>query len=128
MRILLDTHTLLWALEDDPRLSPHARTLLGAPQEAVYLSVVSAWEIAIKQSIGKLRLAIPVEKLIEDRVLPVGIALLPIGLRHIGLVESMPFHHRDPFDRMLAAQVLSDGLTLVSADLAFDAYGVTRIW
>jgi PIN domain nuclease of toxin-antitoxin system len=109
MRLLLDTHALLWAMEDDARLGPRARALLNAPPEAVYLSIASVWELAIKQSIGKLRLALPVEKLIEERALPLGIGLLPIGVPHIGLVESLPFHHATPSTGCLRRKLYRNG-------------------
>lgn len=128
MRLLLDTHALLWALEDAPRLSARARSLLSVPQDAILVSHASAWEMAIKQSLGKLSLAEPVTRLMADRLRPLGIALLPISMDHIGLVESLPLHHRDPSDRMLAAQALVEGLTVVSGDGAFDTYGVARVW
>jgi PIN domain nuclease of toxin-antitoxin system len=128
MRLLLDTHALLWALEDDPKLGARARGHLNGATEAVFVSLASAWEMAVKVSLGKLRLSLPVEQMVADRLPPLGISLLPIELRHVGRVESLPYHHRDPFDRMLAAQSLVEGLTLVSADGVFDAYGLPRVW
>jgi PIN domain nuclease of toxin-antitoxin system len=128
MRLLLDTHALLWALYDHPRLGTRARELFSAPQEQLFVSVVSAWEMAIKKSLGKLQLSMPVERLVAERLPPLGVSLLPVTMAHVGRVESLPFHHRDPFDRMLAAQALTEGLVLVSADAAFDAYGVIRLW
>jgi PIN domain nuclease of toxin-antitoxin system len=128
MRLLLDTHALLWALEDDPRLGQQARALLGAPQEAVFVSLASAWEMAIKQSLGKLRLSQPVERIMAERLPSLRVGLLPIDIRHVGRVETLPFHHRDPFDRMLAAQALVEGLALISSDVVFDTYGVARVW
>ena len=125
MRLLLDTHALLWALEDHPRLGPRARIELGGAGNTLYVSVASAWEMAIKQSLGKLKLSTPVERLMAERVKPLGINVLPIEMTHVARVEALPFHHRDPFDRMLAAQCLSEGL---AADASFDAYGVTRFW
>ena len=92
------------------------------------VSVASAWEMSIKQSLGKLQLSLPVERLVADRLPAVGIGLLPIEMAHIGHLERLPLHHRDPFDRMLAAQALAEGLAIVSADEAFDAYGVARVW
>jgi PIN domain nuclease of toxin-antitoxin system len=118
----------LWALEDEPRLGPRARALLAAPQEALFVSLASAWEMALKVSLGKLRLSLPVERMMSERLPPLGVSLLPVELRHVGRVETLPYHHRDPFARMLAAQALVEGLTLVSADRVFDAYGVTRVW
>ena len=119
MRLLLDTHALLWALEDEPRLGPRARALLAAPQEALFVSLASAWEMALKVSLGKLALSLPVEQMTE-RLPPLGIGLLPSSCGTSGGSKRC-LHHRDPFDRMLAAQALVEGLTLVSADRVFDA-------
>ena len=107
MRLLLDTHALLWALDDHPRLGRRARELLLEPREEMLVSIASAWEMAIKQSLGKLRLSLPVGRMIAERLGPVGVTLLPISVAHIGRLETLPFHHRDPFDRMLAAQALA---------------------
>jgi PIN domain nuclease of toxin-antitoxin system len=110
------------------RGSGGVRELLLEPQEEMLVSIASAWEMAIKQSLGKLRLSLPVGRMVAERLGPVGVTLLPISVAHIGRLETLPFHHRDPFDRMLAAQALAEGLTVVSADEAFDAYGVARVW
>lgn len=128
MRFLLDTHTLLWALDDHPKLGARARELLVTPQDGLIVSIASAWDMAIKQSLGKLRLTLPVERLITERLPLLGVTVLPIQIARIGRLETLPFHHRDPFDRMLAAQALAEGLTVLSADEALDAYGVTRVW
>ncbi|RKT46174.1 type II toxin-antitoxin system VapC family toxin [Thiocapsa rosea] len=128
MRLLLDTHTLLWWVDDDPRLSPEARRLIGDEENACHVSLVSAWEMAIKSAIGKLRLAVPVQRYFQEHLPANDFQLLPIDLGHVTLVETLPLRHRDPFDRLLMAQAQHGGLTLVSIDSAFDAYGVTRIW
>jgi PIN domain nuclease of toxin-antitoxin system len=128
MRLLLDTHTLLWWLADDPLLSIPARKSIANPRHDCYVSIASCWELAIKASLGKLRLANPVERFIPRELAANNFQLLPIEFRHVARVESMEFHHRDPFDRLLAAQALVEKMTLVSADEMFDAYGVKRLW
>lgn len=128
MRLLLDTHALLWWVDDDPRLSPEARRLIGAEENDCHVSLVSAWEMAIKCAAGKLGLAVPVQRYCQEHLPANDFQLLPIHLEHVTLVETLPPHHRDPFDRLLIAQARQEGLTLVSSDTAFDAYGVTRVW
>ncbi len=91
------------------------------------MSLASFWEIAIKVSIGKLRLPVPLDKIHDDFVMS-GVQVLPFEIKHILGVSLLPFHHRDPFDRLLAAQALAEDLTLVSRDKIFDLYGVKRIW
>jgi PIN domain nuclease of toxin-antitoxin system len=128
MRLLLDTHVLLWWVDDDPQLSPEARRLIGDEQSDCYVSLVSAWEMAIKTATGKLRLRVSVQRYFQEHLVPNDFQLLPVGLDDVTAVETLPLHHRDPFDRLLIAQARYAGLTLVSADSAFDAYGVARIW
>jgi PIN domain nuclease of toxin-antitoxin system len=125
-RLLLDTHSFLWWCDDSSKLGKKTR---AAIQEAtVYVSVASAWEIAIKVSTGKLALSLPVETLFRDHVIANGFELLPIALAHVTHVRGMAFHHRDPFDRLLAAQALEESLEVASADKMFTRYGVKRIW
>lgn len=128
MRLLLDTHTFLWWVDDDPQLSPEARRRIGDEQSDCYVSLVSAWEMAIKAATGKLRLSVSVQRYFQEHLAPNDFKLLPIGLDHVTAAETLPLHHRDPFDRLLIVQARHAGLTLVSADSAFDAYGVARIW
>ena len=128
MRLLLDTHTLLWWLANDPKLSAQARAAIANPRNDCFVSLASCWELAIKASLGKLRLSKPVERFIPDELAANDFQLLPIEFKHVARVESLEFHHRDPFDRLLAAQALADKLTLLSADEAFDRYGVKRVW
>jgi PIN domain nuclease of toxin-antitoxin system len=127
MKLLLDTHTFLWFIGDDPQLSPTAGALLEADHD-VLLSVASLWEIAIKVSIGKLTLAEPYATFIPQQLARNDIELLPLRLPHLSTVASLPFHHRDPFDRMLIAQAMVEGVPIVSSDGAFDAYGIERVW
>ena len=123
MRLLLDTHAFLWWRIDEARLSPEVRVVVG-DADIVYVSLASAWEIAIKTSIGKLRLANPIEQeLVASDFEP-----LPVGLRHIEHVASLPLHHRDPFDRMLVAQCQVERLTLVTADRRLQPYDVPFLW
>ena len=128
MRVLLDTHAFLWAASDDSRMSQGAKKIFLDSDNELLLSLVSVWEMAIKASIGKLVLRIPLRQLLEEQCRINDIGLLPIAFDHVLAVETMPFHHRDPFDRLLAAQALGEHLTLLSRDPLFDVYGVSRQW
>ena len=128
MRILLDTHTFLWFIDDSPKLSTEARSIIEDGLNEPLLSVASLWEMAIKVSIGKLDLKKPFETFVPDQLELNGFDQLEIGFHHIASVAKLPFHHRDPFDRLLVAQALTEGIPLVSADGLLDAYGVTRLW
>lgn len=127
MQVLLDTHAFLWWVSDDPRLPPRARRVIQDAED-VFLSMASCWEMAIKISIGKLQLAVPVERFVSEHLAASEFTLLPIELEAMGRVARLPFHHRDPFDRLLAAQALSGKLTVVSADPVFRKYGAKRAW
>ncbi len=128
MNLLLDTHTFLWFTAGDSNLSQTARAAIEDENNNLYLSVASIWEIAIKVSIEKLELSEPFEVLIPDMLVENEIELLDISVNHAALITTMPFHHRDPFDRLIAAQAKTEQLTLVSADTIFDTYGVNRLW
>ena len=128
MRFLLDTHVFLWFITDDPRLSGYARTLIEDELNERLLSIASIWEIAIKVSIGKLPLTQSLETFLPDQMRQNGITPLPLELSHVYRVSTLPVHHRDPFDRLLVAQCLIEQLPLLSADQAFDSYGIQRIW
>lgn len=128
MRYLLDTHTYLWALAGAPELSQTAADVFGDDHAALFLSVTSVWEMAIKASLGKLSLGVSLRDMVVDERKAQGIALLPIDLRHTLAVEELPFHHRDPFDRLLVAQALTEDLVVLGRDASFDAYGCNRLW
>ena len=128
MRVLLDTHTFLWWTANDPFLSSAATEIICNQQNVCFLSLASCWEIAIKSSIGKLRLTVQVERFILDQIAEDGFVLLPIEFRHIAKVERLAFHHRDPFDRLLVAQCITEKMAIVSADKSLDLYGIKRIW
>jgi PIN domain nuclease of toxin-antitoxin system len=127
MRLLLDTHTLLWWVSDDPRLSAHAAALLLDATAEVFISAASAWEIAIKARSGKLEPGPLVQGFATEMKLQ-GFLALPISLEHAERAGHLPFVHRDPFDRMLIAQAQAENLHLISNDRIFDAYGVVRVW
>lgn len=123
MRLLLDTHTLLWTLVEPTRLSAQATAAIAAAESEVFVSVVSPWEMAIAKARGRMN---PPDDL-ATRLTQNRFELMPIQLRHIRAIESMPQHHRDPFDRMLIAQSQVDGLTLVSADRKMRQYPVSLL-
>jgi PIN domain nuclease of toxin-antitoxin system len=126
MAVLLDTQAFLWWVADDPRLSKRAARAIAATE--CLLSVASCWEMAIKASLGKLTLPGAVGRFVQEQLEVNGFSLIAISLEHAAGVADLPFHHRDPFDRLLVAQALAEGLSLVSADPIFRRYGVTRVW
>ncbi len=128
MALLLDTHAFLWFIDDDPKLSRLAVERIGNPAERVVVSVVCAWEIVIKISIGKLTLDRPLPDLWPESLLSNAFETLNVTPAHIFALASLPLHHRDPFDRLLIAQARTENLSIVSADSAFDAYAIERIW
>ena len=128
MKYLLDTHAFLWFIDDDPSLSVTARTIIEVPENTVYLSIASVWEMGIKISLGRLQIPLPLAEFIDEQLWRNSITLLEIKAAHAGLVATLPFHHRDPFDRLLVAQSLIEGIPIIGKDGAFDTYGVTRHW
>jgi PIN domain nuclease of toxin-antitoxin system len=128
MSLLLDTHVLLWFLANDPKLSAAARLAILDPGNTRWVSPISLLEIAVKNRIGKLPLPDPFGVMFPASLLSVDIHLLPLEPEHIEPLTTLPLHHKDPFDRLIAATALVENLTLVSADPAFDAYGLTRLW
>jgi PIN domain nuclease of toxin-antitoxin system len=128
MRFLVDSHTLIWAVDDPTKLSRTAVALLLDPNSVRLLSPASYWEMAIKVALGKLPLTMPYRPWMEKAMADLRLDILPITLDHAERVAALPFHHKDPFDRMLAAQSLADGVPLLSGDVVFDAYGVNRSW
>jgi PIN domain nuclease of toxin-antitoxin system len=128
MRLLLDTHAFLWFVLNDPAISPKARDLIADPDNDLYLSPASHWEIAIKVSIGKYQIPGSFESWVNQQFQINEIGILPIKIAHTAAVIHLPFHHKDPFDRLLLAQSITENMPIVSADRAFDAYGVSRLW
>ncbi|MCB9663251.1 MAG: type II toxin-antitoxin system VapC family toxin [Alphaproteobacteria bacterium] len=125
---LFDTHALLWALADDARLGPEAREVFLDDRAPVLVSAASIWEMSIKVGLGKLKLGRPLPRIVGQDLDALGIPVLPVEARHALGVEALPPHHRDPFDRLLAATALVDQLVLVSSDPVFPAYGVRVTW
>jgi PIN domain nuclease of toxin-antitoxin system len=128
VNLLLDTHAFLWFIGGDAKLSSVARNVIEDATNQPLLSVASLWEMAIKASLGKLSMGQPFDTLIPQQLEINGIELLGIEIQHTAVVSSLPFHHRDPFDRVLVAQAMVEQIPVVSADAVFDAYGVTRMW
>jgi PIN domain nuclease of toxin-antitoxin system len=128
MKLLLDTHSFLWFIVGHSQLSRLARTLIEDPTHQPFLSMASVWEMAIKVSLGKLKIEAPFEAFLAHQLDLNGIELLPIQLRHVALVTTLPFHHRDPFDRLLIAQAQAEQMPVLSSDPAFDAYPIRRLW
>lgn len=128
MRLLLDTHSFIWFFAGDPKLSTIARTLIEDEGNEKLLSLASIWEMAIKQSTGKLTLSLPIKDYIEQKLSFSDFRLLNINLDHISAIATLPFHHRDPFDRLLIAQAMIEQIPIVSADSVFDSYPIQRLW
>lgn len=127
MKVLLDTHTFLWFINDSPQLSADAKTLVESEVD-ILLSVASLWEIAIKTSLGKLTLPDKYDKFISQQVTLNEIEILPISMAHLAIVATLPFHHRDPFDRLLIAQAMVEQVVIISADIMFDSYDINHTW
>jgi PIN domain nuclease of toxin-antitoxin system len=128
VKLLLDTHAFLWFVLNDSQLSLTALSLIVDPSHDLLLSAASYWEIAIKISIGKYRIPGAFEEWIEEQIQVNALEILPIKVSHAAIVSGLPFHHRDPFDRLLVAQALAEGIPTISGDKILDAYGVDRRW
>jgi PIN domain nuclease of toxin-antitoxin system len=124
MKLLLDTHVLLWWLEDSARLPQTMREFIADPERTVFLSAASAWEIRIKQKLGKLDLPADFDEAVDGT----DFQWLPISRRHANATADLPMHHRDPFDRMLVAQAQCESLTLLTVDERLTAYGKNILW
>lgn len=127
MKLLVDTHAFLWFMAGDVRLSKPARRAIEEHEEQWCLSVASVWEMSIKSSLGRLKLPVPANQYIADKVQR-GLHLLSIEWSHAAAVQHLPFHHRDPFDRLIVAQAQLERLHLVTGDPHLGAYGVPVVW
>lgn len=128
MRCLLDTHAFIWWANEPARLSSKALTLCQDRSNSLLLSLVSVWEMQIKHQLGKMQFRLSLAKLIEEQQQANQLEILPITLTHILGLTDLPTHHRDPFDRLLIAQAVSEGLTLISHDPHMAQYPVQVIW
>lgn len=124
MRLLLDTHVFLWLNDDPTQLSLTLKELFSSGEHELYLSMATPWEIQIKSQLGKLSLAMPIEELVNKNRQENNIQLLPIELSHISYLEELPRRHNDPFDRIIIAQAIIEGMTIVTVDHAFADYSV----
>jgi PIN domain nuclease of toxin-antitoxin system len=128
MRVLLDTHSFLWWITDDPRLSMRAREIMSDGENHLFFSAASAWEIAIKARLGRLTISEPIATFVPAQLAENAIEGLPIGLSHALHVHSLPDHHRDPFDRMLIAQSQIENLPILTGDAWIARYPVETVW
>ena len=126
MKQLLDTHTFLWFVMGNPRITPKLRSQIEDNEN--FVSIASIWEIAIKNGIGKLNLEVSFDDFIDRQIIPNGIQILDIKLEGLKVLTKLPLHHRDPFDRILIAQAITEDIVLVSADSVFSLYPVQIIW
>ncbi|MCF8449579.1 MAG: type II toxin-antitoxin system VapC family toxin [Taibaiella sp.] len=127
MNYLLDTHTLIWFLNGDSAMSANARKLIEHKNAKNFVSIVSIWEIAIKISLGKLNIHVPMEQL-PVQINNNGFELLPVAFEDTIMISKLPFHHRDPFDRLLIVQSITNNLSLISKDPQFSQYGIKTLW
>jgi PIN domain nuclease of toxin-antitoxin system len=128
MKLLLDTHTFRWFINGSEKHSGHARSLIENPANQRLLSIASLWEMAIKASLNRLELQDTFADLVEHQVLGNAISVLPTTPGHLDILKTLPFHHRDPFDRMIVAQSISENTATLSRGSALDAYDIERIW
>jgi PIN domain nuclease of toxin-antitoxin system len=128
VRLILDTHALLWFYLGDPKLSAPARAAIVDPGNIKLVSPASYWEIAIKLNLKKYALTVTYDAFIQEAVFDNGFGILPIEPRHTSALVSLTRHHNDPFDRLLIVQAIVEDIPIVSADSIFDQYGVSRLW
>jgi PIN domain nuclease of toxin-antitoxin system len=128
MRHLVDAHSLIWALDDPRKLGSQATAILEDPANELIVSVGTIWELSIKVGLGKLSLSLPYRAWMEKALVDLALVVSPITLEVAERQMALPFHHRDPFDRLLVAQCLVEAISIVSADSVFEQYGVSRIW
>ena len=127
MTVIVDTHVLLWFVAGDKRLTRHARSTIESEENTCYVSLAAWWEVAIKLSLERLRLDEPLDAFIESRI-GEGFRSLPVEVEHIAKVATLPFHHRDPFDRLMISQSIEEDMPVVTGDVNFSKYGIRVIW
>lgn len=128
MRLLLDTHAFIWLTSRTAEMSSSAWALLRDPDNALLVSIASIWEMGIKSNYGKLTLADPFSEFVRRGFTENNVDLLPISIDHVVRLEKLPRHHKDPFDRMIAAQALEEDVPVIGRDRMLDEYGVDRRW
>lgn len=128
MKLLLDTHAVIWWVDHDELLSESAHEAIADPQNELLISAASIWEISIKVGIGKLKLSLPYRQWMHKAVADLRASILPISVESCDVQSSLPLHHGDPFDRLIVAQSSVEHISIVSSDEVFDRYGVHRLW
>jgi len=129
LRILLDTHTFMWFINGNPNLSVYARRHIENPENRRLLSTASLWEMAIKVSIGKLRIGLPFRELYTVHISGNAVDVLEMTPEHLDILKTLPFHHKDPFDRLIIAQSIAENIPILSRDELFDDYeNVQHFW
>ena len=128
MRVLVDTHALIWAVDEPARLGSTARLALEDDSNEVVISAATVWEIAIKTGLRKLTLSMPYKEWMNRAIADLGSTILPITVEYADVQATLPGHHRDPFDRMLIAQAQVEDIPLATNEETFDRYGIKRLW
>jgi PIN domain nuclease of toxin-antitoxin system len=128
VRLLVDAHAFIWAVDDPSKLGTQAVTALQDPGNDLLLSAGTIWEIAIKVGLGKLSLSMPYRQWMNQAITDLGMTVLPITVEYADVQGNLPKHHGDSFDRLLVAQAQMENMALVSADPGFDPYGINRLW
>ena len=128
MKLLIDSQSLIWYVDQDNLLSPIAHGAIADPANDLLLSAATIWEIAIKVGLKKLTLSLPYRVWMEQAIADLGLIILPITVETANVQSDLPWHHRDPFDRLIIAQAFVENVAIVSSDSIFDDYGVSRLW
>jgi PIN domain nuclease of toxin-antitoxin system len=128
VRVLVDTHVFIWYVQSSDRLPSSVTAMINDGRNDILLSIASGWEMAIKQSTGKLNLGTPYASFISEQMRLNSMELLPVRLEHLDLITTLPLHHRDPFDRPLIARAIVEDIVLISADSVFALYPVRLMW
>jgi PIN domain nuclease of toxin-antitoxin system len=128
MRVLIDTHSVIWYVDQDHLLSSTAHAATTDPANDLLLSAASVWEVAIKVGLGKLALSLQYRQWMAKAIADLSLSILPITVEYADVQAGLPQHHRDPFDRLIVAQAISEAIPVISADPQLDAYGIIRIW
>lgn len=128
MRVLIDSHALIWYVDQDNLLSPASHAVISDPTNDLLLSAGSIWEIGIKVGLGKLILTEPFKPWMNQAISDLDVTVVPLTVEYVDVQSNLPRHHGDPFDRLIVAQAIIEQVSIISADANLDAYGITRIW
>jgi PIN domain nuclease of toxin-antitoxin system len=128
MRVLIDSHALIWYVDQDNLLSPTSYAAISDPTNDLLLSAGSIWEIGIKIGLGKLVLTQPFKPWMNQAISDLDVTILPLSVEYVDVQSNLPRHHGDPFDRLIVAQAIVEQVSIISADANLDPYGITRVW